>query len=87
MNPKGKNVNNAIFSLFRKNFFSTFLASIEVGSCLFKFINDYVPDSIRRIHIYQDNTPAQSKNRFVVNSLFHALWKSKGFLQEIELRF
>ena len=63
------------------------LASVEVATCLYKFITEYVPDSIRRIHIYQDNTPAQSKNKYVVNSLFHALWKSEGFLQEIELRF
>ena len=63
------------------------IASVEVASCLYKFIKEMVPESIRRIHIYQDNTPAQSKNRYVINSLFHALWKADGFLEQIELRF
>ena len=63
------------------------VASVEVGSCLYYFLTEQIPYSIRKIHIYQDNAASQSKNRFVINSLFHALWKNKGNLETIEMRF
>lgn len=60
---------------------------MEVGTCLFRFINEHVPESVRKVIIWQDNANSQSKNRYVTSSLFHILWKKRGFLEFIELRF
>ena len=85
MKHKGKNVRIVVQSCQCKQL--NFTASVEVGTCLFKFLTEKIPRSVRRVHIYQDNTSSQSKNRFVVSSLIHSLWKSKGYLEEIEMRF